>query len=97
MKYFFAFIFLLALNTGCREKKSNDAMTEKKLMEAMKNYLDAKPHPGVVFTVEDVIFFHDKKYYRCEFRVKMQTDKKDTTGTMVAIISNDFSNVERSQ
>lgn len=66
-------------------------------METMKNYLDAKPHPGVVFTMKDVIFYPDKEYYRCEFRVRMQTDKQDTTGTMVAIISNDFSKVERSQ
>lgn len=29
MKYFFALIFLLALSTGCKEKKPDEAGTEK--------------------------------------------------------------------
>ncbi len=97
MKYFFSLVFLLALGAGCKEKQSSEARVEKKLKETMKDYLDQKPHPGVVFTVKDVIFYANKNHYNCEFRVNMHTDKKDTTGTMVAIISNDFSKVERSQ
>jgi hypothetical protein len=66
-------------------------------MKTMKDYLDKDAKPGVLVTVREVTFDDRKDYYYCEFRVNMRSANKDTTGTMVALISNDFKTVERNQ
>jgi hypothetical protein len=99
MKYFFTFVFLLALCTGCKQKVLSGAELEKKLVKTMQDFLDKESHPGVAFTVKDVSYFPDKnkKRYDCAFHVNMHTDRTDTIGTMTANISNDFKKVERIQ
>jgi hypothetical protein len=97
MKYFFSLFFFLALSAGCKEKKTSEAELENKLMKTMTDYLAKNANPGVAVNVKDVLFYDKKDYYYCEFRVNMHSVNKDTTGTMVAIISHDFSKVERSQ
>jgi hypothetical protein len=97
MKYFFTLIFLLMLTAGCRQRQLSQAEMENKLKETMKDYLDKKPHKGVVFTIKDVIFYPEKTFYRCEFHVDMRYGNKDTSGIMTANILKDFSKVERLQ
>ena len=97
MKYFFSLLLLLALGAGCKEKESPEAELENKLMKTMKDYLEKGAKPSVFVTVREVIFDARKDHYYCEFRVNMRSVNKDTTGTMVALISNDFKTVERSQ
>jgi len=97
MKYFFSFLLLLSLAFGCKNKASAEAELENKLMKTMKEYLDGNAKFGTVATVKDVIYDDRGKYYYCEFNVNLYNVNKDTTGTMVAMISKDFKTVERSQ
>jgi hypothetical protein len=97
MKYFFSLLLLLALGAGCKDKESPETELENKLMKTMKDYLDKNAKLGVLVTVKEVTFDDRKDHYYCEFRVNMHSANKDTTGTMVAIISSDFKSVERSQ
>ena len=97
MKYFFILTLSFLLSAGCKEKKPTEAELEKKLMETMNNYLNKNPKGKTRFTVKDVLFDPRKGYYYCEFRVNMHDDTKDTTGTMTALISNDFTDIQRSQ
>ena len=99
MKYFLACIILLALGAGCKPKILSGVELENKLKETMKDYLDTTLRPGVTATVKDVTFYteKDKKRYLCRFHVSMHFGNKDTTGTVAAIITNDFTKVEREQ
>jgi hypothetical protein len=97
MKYFFILIFSLLLSAGCKEKKATEAELEKKLMQTMNDYLNKNSKGKTLFTVKEVLFDPRKGYYYCEFRVNMHDDTKDTTGTMTALISNDFADIQRSQ
>lgn len=92
--------FLLFLLTGllsCGPQVSSEAELEAKLIKAMENHLKANARPGVQFTVKEAIWAEKTKEYFCEFKVRMQDGIQDTTGTMTALISKDFSSVERSQ
>lgn len=97
MKYFFNLLLLLSLVIGCKSKASAEAELENKLKKTMKEYLDTNAKMGTVAAVNDVIFDDRGKYYYCEFKVNLHNASKDTTGTMVAMISKDFTTVERSQ
>jgi hypothetical protein len=97
MKYFFSLLLLLSLAVGCNNKPSAEAELENKLKKTMKEYLDGKAKLETVATVKDVIYDDRGKYYYCEFHVNLHNANKDTTGTMVAMISKDFKTVERSQ
>ena len=65
----------------------------------MNDYLKKTKKPGIEFTVKDVTYYTDvaKKLYICQFNVNMHYMNKDTIGVMNATISNDFSEVKRSQ
>ncbi len=72
------------------------------LKSAMDLYLNHQPRidtSGVKFRVLDVIYFEDKTYYICNFKVNMKGMRTnqlfDTTGAMSARISKDFKNVSR--
>ncbi len=99
MKYFFAFIFLLALNTGCKPRVISGAELENKLMETMDDYLHKTLQPGTTITIKDVKYYPDKRkrLYVCQFTVNMHFANSDTTGLVAALISNDFKKVERTQ
>jgi len=98
MKYFFI-AAVLSVFIACKQKELSGAKLDNKLIETMQNYLDKESHPGITFKVKDVTFFAEKKdrHYICNFHVNMHTPKLDTTGIMVAVIPNDFSNVKRMQ
>jgi hypothetical protein len=60
-------------------------------------YLDKTSKGNVKFTVKEVIFYPEKDFYRCEFRVNMHGNTIDTIGSMAATISKDFNTVKRSR
>ena len=99
MRYFFTFILLLALGSGCKPKVLSGTALQNKLVETMNDYLHKTLQPGVEFTIKDVIYYPEetKKDYICQFHVNMHFKNKDTTGIVAAVISNDFLKVERQQ
>ena len=97
MKYFIPVLFMLLMGAACKQKPMTEAQVENKLKKTMNDYLEKNSKSKVVFTVKDVIYYSEKEHYYCEFKVNMRADNKDSTGTMTAIISSDFSTVERSQ
>lgn len=99
MKYFFTFILLLVLGTGCKPKVLSGKALEDKLIETMSDYLHKTLKPGVTFTIKDVIYYPevDKKLYDCQFHVNMHYAKTDTLGIVAATITNDFKEVKRTQ
>jgi hypothetical protein len=97
MKHLFYLLFAMMIIGSCKEKQSSEKALEDKLMQTMKQHLDKNARPGVESTVIDVLFDERDRHYYCEFRVNLKSSDKDTTGTMVALISKDFKTVERSQ
>lgn len=98
MKYLIILI-LLALGVGCKPKILSGVALQNKLIETMDQYLHQTLKPGAQFTIKDVIYYPEEteKLYICQFHVKMQFGKKDTTGIMAATITNDFKKVARTQ
>jgi hypothetical protein len=92
-------LFVVVSVMACRQKMLSGPELQQKLIETMQNYLDKEDHPGIVFTVKDVTYFPEvkKKTYDCEFKVAMRTAQRDTTGSMLAYISNDFKTVQRTR
>lgn len=99
MKYFFSFILLWALSAGCKPKEISGVELQNKLINTMKDYLDKTLQPGTEFKIKDVVYYPEKmkKVYLCRFHVNMRFGKSDTTGVVVATISNDFTKVTRTQ
>jgi hypothetical protein len=99
MRYFFTFILLLFLGTGCKPKILSGTALQNKLIETMDDYLHKTLQPGVQFTIKDVIYYPEEteKKYICQFHVDMHFNNKDTTGIVAATISNDFKKVSRTQ
>ncbi|HEY2720968.1 MAG TPA: hypothetical protein VGI82_04555 [Chitinophagaceae bacterium] len=97
MKYFLTLILGVALFTACKPKILSGAELQKKLIETMQSFLDKEPHPGVQFDVKDVTYYPEVaiKSYDCRFHVDMRSATKDTLGTMMAIITNDFKKIDR--
>jgi len=99
MKYFYSLFILLALGTACRQKVLSGKELEDKLNKTMTDYLHKTLKPGTEVTIKDIIYYPDKmkKIYICTFTVELRTATSDTTGTMMALIPNDFSKVTRTQ
>lgn len=95
------FILLIAIMSlfGCKRKMTTaDIETElkKALTEHLYhaiNYDSAR----IKYDVQTVTYFEDKTFFECEFRVRVTAPNHDTTGTMTARISKDFSKVNRKQ
>lgn len=83
----------LLLSVACK-RKTPTAEVKEHLIKAMTQHLSQNPkenalHPS--FEVIDVAWFEERKYYRCEFTVKMTLpDGRDTTGVRKERISKDF-------
>jgi hypothetical protein len=99
MRYCLTFVLFLLFAAGCKPKELSGTALENKLIETMDNHLKQTLQPGVKFTVKDVVYYpeKEKKDYICNFKVDMHYENKDTTGTVSAVISNDFKKVERKQ
>ncbi len=83
-------------------KKTNRKETEESLKTAMGLYLNHQPKidtSKVKFNVLEVIYYEDKSFYICNFKVNMKARKDnqmiDTVGAMSARISKDFRTVSR--
>ncbi len=91
------FFLLLIFIPGCQHKPSEKDI-EKNLSGAMEKYLNSNPTSDfskATFNVTDVIYFEEKTFYRCEFKIHLVSPKKDTTGVMTADVSKDFERVIR--
>jgi hypothetical protein len=99
MKFILTFILFLSLLCSCKQKVISGVALQNKLKETMQNYLDTTLQTGVRSTVKDVAYYPEatKKLYNCRFHVRMQFKNRDTTGVVVASITNDFKTVTRTQ
>lgn len=83
---------------ACGEKTKIRSEVSVHLNKAMSAYLYDKVHNDsskVKYDVQEVIFFEDATFYECEFKVRVQSTGKDTTGIMKARVSKDFTHVNR--
>ena len=99
MKYLFTISLVCALAFGCKPKVLSGAALQDKLRQTMQAYLPKTLAKDVTFKINEVAFYPDadKKLYNCNFTVTMSKNGKDTTGVVVATISNDFKTVRRLQ
>jgi hypothetical protein len=99
MKYFATLVILLLVFGSCKQRVLSGVALQDKLKETMHNYLDTTLLPGSKITVKDVAFYPEatQKLYNCRFHVRIQYKNSDTTGVVIASITNDFKTVERSQ
>ncbi len=97
MKKIFASFFILILS-ACNINPSPEEL-QAKLKSTMTDYLYKGVNydsSKVKYRVQDVIYYIDKDYYDCEFKVLMSVKGgKDTVGGMRAKISKDFTKVLR--
>jgi hypothetical protein len=97
MKKISAILFIVLL--GACNANLSPAEVEQKLKTAMNDYLYKSVNydsSKVKYRVQDVIYFNDKDYYDCEFKVFMSVaGGKDSMGSMNARISKDFKTVLR--
>ena len=92
-KYF----WLLLLSMGC-ERKPRSADLPQRLKTTMAEFLSKSARSDSThtkFDVQEVVFYEDKQYFDCDFKVHMVSSEKDTTGDMRARITKDFSKVIR--
>lgn len=99
MKYFISFILFFFLFSSCKQKVLTGVALQNKLIETMNNYLDTTLLPGTRVTVKDVAFYPEasQKLYNCRFHVRIQYKNHDTTGIVIASITNDFKTIDRTQ
>ena len=99
MKYLLSFSLICALAFGCQPKVLSGTALQDKLIQTMQDYLPKTLAKDVTFKIKEVAFYPDadKKLYNCNFTITMFRNGKDTTGLVVATISNDFKTVHRLQ
>ena len=91
-------LFVVVVLFACNRNLSPEEL-ETKLKSTMIDYLYKGVNydsSKVKYRVQEVIYYIDKDYYDCEFKVFMSvTGGKDTLGDMRANISKDFTKVLR--
>lgn len=99
MKAILTALFAFFLLASCKQRVLTGTALQNKLIETMHNYLDTTMLPGTRVTVKDVAYYPEssQKLYNCRFHVRVQYRNRDTTGLVVATISNDFKNISRMQ
>jgi hypothetical protein len=99
MKYFYSLLLLFMLITACKQKVLSGKALEDKLNKTMADYLHETLKPGTEVVIKDLVYYPEKmkNVYICTFTVELKTATSDTTGTMMALIPNDFSKVTRTQ
>ena len=87
------------LVTACKQKVLSGKALEDKLNKTMSEYLHETLKPGTEVIIKDLVYYPEKmkNHYICTFTVQLRTATSDTTGTMTALIQNDFSKVTRTQ
>jgi hypothetical protein len=91
-------LFFVMILFACNRNLSPEELRAK-LKSTMTDFLYkgvSYDSSKVKYRVEDVIYYIDKDYYDCEFKVFMSVNGgKDTLGGMSAKISKDFTKVLR--
>jgi hypothetical protein len=97
MKKLVSILFIFTI-ISCNANLSENEVKEN-LKTAMNDYLYKSVNydsSQVKYRVRDVVYYSDKDYYDCEFKVFMLvTGGKDSMGTMNAKITKDFKTVLR--
>lgn len=94
-------VFVLALviiSLGSCEKKPKTADVNEHLNKAMREFLYSTVNNDstkVKFDVQEVLFYEAANFYECEYKVRVVSPGKDTTGIMKARVSKDFTKVNR--
>ena len=95
----FATALLLSIAAMACQRHLTRQETEKQLMTSFYNYLIVQKNYDPVhekLDVQSVVYYEDKDYYVCQFKVNMKlTTGTDTTGTMQGRVSKDFTRVDR--
>lgn len=92
-KYFLLLLFAM----GC-ERKPRTVDLPQRLKTTMAEFLSKAAKSDSThtkFNVQEVVYYEDKDYFDCDFKVRMIAGQKDTTGEMRARITKDFSKVTR--
>jgi hypothetical protein len=91
-------LFFITILSACNRNPSPEELRAK-LKATMTDFLYKGvkyDSSKVKYRVQDVIYYIDKDYYECEFKVLMSVKgSKDTIGGMRAKVSKDFSKVFR--
>jgi hypothetical protein len=90
-------IIVFTAAIGCK-RKLTASEKEASLIKSMREYLYNginNDSSKVKFDVQTANYFEDKNFFECEFKVRVISPGRDTTGTMTARISKDFSKVFR--
>lgn len=94
-------LFFLALVTfsllSCQKKPKTEEVNEH-LNKAMREFLYSTVNNDsskVKFDVQEVLFYEAANFYECEYKVRVVSPGKDTTGIMKARVSKDFTKVNR--
>jgi hypothetical protein len=91
-------LFFVVILFACNRNLSLEEL-QSKLKSTMTDYLYKGVNydsSKVKYRVQDVVYYIDKDYYDCEFKVFMSVKGgKDTVGDMSAKISKDFTKVYR--
>ncbi|TMI68392.1 MAG: hypothetical protein E6H09_22760 [Bacteroidetes bacterium] len=98
-RYFFIALFISILSVGCEQKVLSGKDLEDKLKATMTEHLQKTLRPGTSFEIKDMTYYPDKikNCFICVFDVRVKSANSDTTGTMKAFISPDFTKVERAE
>ena len=99
MKYIYSLLLFFTLVTACKQKVLSGKALEDKLNKTMAKHLHETLKPGTEVIIKDLVYYPEKmkNHYICTFTVQLRTATSDTTGTMTALIQNDFSKVTRTQ
>jgi hypothetical protein len=94
-------VFFLALVifslVSCQKKPKTEEVNEH-LNKAMREFLYSTVNNDsskVKFDVQEVLFYEAANFYECEYKVRVVSPGKDTTGIMKARVSKDFTKVNR--
>jgi hypothetical protein len=96
MKKITVFLLFIAI-TACNRNRQTDP--REKLKAAMiESLYELADYDSSVYRyrIEEVIYYEDKNYYDCQFKLTiLHKGGKDTTGSVWAYVSKDFKEVKR--
>jgi hypothetical protein len=96
-KLIFVLVMVITTIVSC-QKKPKTADVNEHLNKAMREFLYTTVNNDsskVKFDVQEVLFYEAPNFYECEYKVRVVSPGKDTTGIMKARVSKDFTKVNR--
>ncbi|CAN5269166.1 hypothetical protein BH11BAC6_BH11BAC6_10890 [soil metagenome] len=101
MKHLYLLLAIFIISACAHADPNTPEEINAHLKESMTKYLydyakTKSDSVKVKYDIQEVIYYPEKDYYLCEFKVRMQiTNKLDTIGFMKANITKDYKNVTR--